>query len=235
MGAVGAIFVVAFLITSIFLVVSFGTDAIFKLLDASGNFFNASQLQIDRNSNEIVCDLIVTTKVKIDQGGLKLPAIDDPKFIVDKDDSHTYIWDNCVAPNNFTGLNVLDDGFGSAPRVTTNSLADAQPNSFFNGLSGSTIVQQIRLIDAIDPTQTVDWVTRPNLSYSTPLSGGFLETPIDISATFVVSNIPLREYNLQIHLNGLDSGINDSAIGVPFTGKVCNAFQTFKDNRCLPF
>ena len=47
MGAVGAIFVVAFLITSIFLIVSFGTDAIIKLLDASGNFFNASKLTED--------------------------------------------------------------------------------------------------------------------------------------------------------------------------------------------
>jgi len=235
MGAVLAIFVVAFLITSVFLLVSFGTDVIFKLLDASGKFFNASKLQIDTNSNEVVCDLIITTKVLIDQGGLKLPLIDDPKFVIDKDDSHTYIWDNCFAPNNFTALNVFDNGFGTAPRINVNSLAESTPNSFFNGLSGSVIVQQIRLVDARDSTQTVDWITRPNLSYSTPLAGGFLETPIDVSATFVVANIPLREYNLQIHLSGLDSGINDSAIGVPFTGKICNAFQTFNDNRCLPF
>ena len=234
MGAVGAVFVIAFLITSIFLVVSFGTDAIFKLLDASGNFFNASQLQIDRNSNEVVCDLVVTTKVQIDQGGLKLPLIDDPKFVVDNDDSHTYIWDNCIAPNNFTGLNVLDDGFGTAPRISSSSLGESIPNSFLS-VGDTVLVQQIRLLDARDSTQTVDWVTRPNLSYSTTITNGFHETPLDFSATFVVSNIPLREYNIQIHLNGLDSGINDSAVGIPFTGKVCNAFQTFKDNRCLPF
>lgn len=230
MGAGTAIAVILLVIIMVGVLV-LGTDLFTSLFSKGGEFFTATKLKVNPASNEIICDLKIETNVDIVQDII----ISNPKFNVPSSNSHKYTWYSCFLPSNYVTYNLLDAGFGSAPKPIREAVGDLQTNILFLP-TGGDITQGIRLIDSRDPTQVVDWNLQPNLQYKIDLPSGInIATPYSVDATFVVSNIPVREYNLEIHLSGLPEGVNNQPVGQPFTGgKVCDNVNKLVNNQCNP-
>lgn len=196
--------------------------------------YNASLFAIQPQQGELICDLVINTNVELFQGtnfvtdfiGSQLVATE---FKVPQSNPYSYSYERCTFVNQFVIANLLDNGIGQAPRPFTS----LTPNSAFFNPTGSDFIQQIRLTDARDLTQRIDWVLYPNLSYTTHFPPSVqVETPVSLNAQFIVPNIPVRTYNFELHLTGADLGINGMPIGVPFTGQICNQFQTFSAGKC---
>ncbi len=200
--------------------------------------YNANLFAIQPRQGEVICDLLVQTHVSLTQDDFNLLGIPiagvttlatPTEFIIPISNPYTYSYEHCVFFNQFVIANLLDNGIGKAPRPEVSSITT---NAFLNPF-GHDFTQQIRLTDANDPTQRIDWVLSPNLSYTTHIPASLQqETPLSLDALFVVPNIPVRTYNLEIHLSGADLGINNMQNGVPFTGQICNQFQTFSAGKC---
>lgn len=195
------------------------------------SLYNASLFLIEPQQGEAICDLIISTNVQLVQNPLLLqPSQFTPtEFAIPINNPYNYSYERCTIQGGFVIANLLDNGIGQAPRPTVS----LQTNDAFLNPLGSDFVQQIRLIDARDPTQRIDWTLYPNLSYTTTIPPSVQqETPVSLNAQFVVPNIPVRTYNLELHLSGADLGINGMPNGVPFTGQICNQFQTFVAGSC---
>jgi len=232
MGLVGNLVGIGFFGLVVLIALFYIPDLFGGLFDATGELYQATQLQIEPDRDNIICDLRVRTNVDIVQGFGLFGIGDKPHFEIDRFDSHEYTYYNCFLPAQFVLANLLDAGVGQAPRGL-DALAQATPNTFV--VIGDTFVEQcISLVDFTDPTQRVDSVLQPNMCFTTTLPSGFVDTPYTIDATFVVSNIPVRQYFLDISLNGLNAGINDLPLGQPFRTLVCDNFSNFVNGQCVP-
>lgn len=193
--------------------------------------YNASLFAIEPRQGEAICDLIISTNVQLVQNpALLQPSQFTPtEFDVPVNNPYNYSYEHCTFAGQFVIANLLDNGIGQAPRP----VVSLQTNDAFLNPTGHDFVQQIRLTDASDPTQRIDWVLSPNLSYTTHIPASVQqETPLSLNAQFVVPNIPVRTYNFELYLSGADLGINGMPNGVPFTGQICNQFQTFSAGKC---
>lgn len=232
MGLTGTLFVIVLLVIVGSVVTVYVPSAFDSVNAWLVSIYNASLFLIEPQQGEAICDLIINTHVSIVQeGGINLISQTvSTEFKVPPNNPYSYSYEHCTFQNQFVIANLLDNGIGKAPRP----VISLQPNSaFFNPL-GHDFVQQIRLTDARDNTQQIDWVLAPNLTYTTHIPASVQqETPLSLDATFVVPNIPVRTYNLELFLSGADLGVNGLPNGVPFTGQICNQFQTFSAGKCI--
>ena len=237
-GVLKIILVVALLVIAGSIVTFYIPSVFDGLNNWLASVYNASFFLIQPQQGEAICDLLIQTHVSITQDdfdilGFKIPdtkTLATPlEYTIPVNNPYTYEYVNCVFVNQFVIANLLDNGIGQAPRPVVSSIPT---NAFLNPF-GHDFTQQIRLTDANDPTQRVDWILSPNLSYTTTIPISFQqETPLSLNAQFIVPNIPVRTYNLEIYLTGADLGINNMPIGEPFKGQICNQFQTFSAGKC---
>lgn len=232
LGGILKIIVVVALLIIAGSIVAFYIPTVFDSLNQwLVSVYNASFFLIEPQQGETICDLIINTNVNVVQKSGVNPFTQtvSTEFEVPPANPYTYSYERCTFANQFVIANLLDNGIGKAPRP----FSDLQTNSAFLNPLGTDFVQQIRLTDARDVTQRIDWILSPNLSYTTTFPPSIQEqTPINLNAQFIVPNIPVRTYNLELHLSGADLGINGMSVGVPFTGQICNQFQTFSAGTC---
>lgn len=187
--------------------VSYFGDVFGMLIDTTTGYYTATQLQPRPNANELICDLRITTIASLETSSIlgKELGIDDnsnpfpAKIFVTIDESNpvSYEWFECYkTPNTFALVDLDETSFDLF--------------SFFS-FGGEKIHTEIVLIDSNDSTQRVDANTQQQLRQSITLSteAGFIETPLNVGQTFVVKNIPARDYILEVYygrqINDLDS------------------------------
>lgn len=200
-----------------------------------GEVYNASFFLIEPRQGEAICDLIIRTNVNVIQEEIPLTPSEvvPTEFYVNPANPYSFTYERCTFHSEFVIFNLIDNGVGQAPRPQGEFIENFQTNKFVN-LLGSTFVQELRLTDASDPTQRVDWILNPNLSYTTSIPPSLTqETPLSLDATFVVPNLPVRTYNLELFLTGAEQGVNGQPVGQPFRGQICNQFQTFSAGQCV--
>ncbi len=182
------------------------------LIDEGANLYTATQLQPKANSNEIICDLRITTDVDLTQDiNTGILIVDSkPEFTVNSIDTE---WFDCYRQNNFP-TNAL---------VNLNHLNDFTQLSFLTAVEGS-VTSKIRLIDSTDSNQQVDWNLQKQLKKTENFPPATYSTPLPVDQTFVVTNIPARDYNLELHIDGFFFGSTfdevNGKIGQPYTDKV---------------
>ncbi len=193
----GAIVGVGFLILMILLAIAIVPSVFAGLIDNVTGFFTATELLPTVGGNETICDLRIKTIAFLDQRGILgetiFVSISNAKPI-------EFQYFDCFSQATFPTSALID--FGAK---------NPDPLAFIT-LGGEKIHGEIVLRDKNDPTQKVDAFTQPQMRRSITISegAGIIATPLDISIEFVVTNIPLREYTLEIYygrqINNLDAG-----------------------------
>lgn len=219
MSATTTIFILAFFIIAV--VIGFSTFAplLGGLLDADG-FFVDTQLKPKPQTNEIICDLRVKVNADLDQ---TLPFSE--LFIrIDTSDSHDWTWFECFAQDGFPPLALLDFG------ENFNELS-------FLALGELTETGCITIVDARDPTQKVTPNTQPNLCREVGVAeefGEIIPLPFDVSVEFVIQNIPLREYNLEITYDKREIFADKTfTANEPYITKICDQFSILEGSQCF--
>jgi len=224
MGIITNLFVVGFFIIA--LVIGFSTLSGFftDLIDDASGFFTATELKPKPEVNEIICDLRVKVFASLD---MTLPL--STLFArIDPNNSHEWTYFECFSEGNFPLTAQLD--FGKPSEI--------QGLDFLT-FGGETVTVQIVLRDAKDPTQKVDAFTQPQLRREVPISEdfGIIATPFNIDSEFVVKNIPLREYDLQIFIGReifVGEPIRETLdSGEAFETKICDQFSTLQFLTCV--
>lgn len=230
-GLAGKLVAVGFFAIAMLITLAYIPDIFGNLVD--GDFFTATTLKVKPEANETICDLRVKTNADLTQDvNIGLLGIDSkPKVTIVLGESHSYTWFNCVAQQQYTANDLINAGGGT-------SLLDPEDltqNVFFTS-GGLTLNGKIAIIDANDPTQRVDSILQNQLSRSITFdSFQTVETPFNVDIEYVIADIPIREYDLEIFYDGsFITGINEMGAGQPFDTKVCNNFQKFENNRCVP-
>ncbi len=224
MGIITNLFVVGFFIIA--LVIGFSTLSGFftDLIDDASGFFTATELKPKPEVNEIICDLRVKVFADLD---MTLPF--STLFArIDPNNSHEWTYFECFSQGNFPAIAQLD--FGKPSEI--------QGLDFLT-LGGETVSVMIVLRDANDPTQKVDAFTQPQLRREVPLGEdfGIIATPFSIDSEFVVKNIPLREYDLEIFIGReifVGEPIRETiTAGDPFVTKICDQFSRLELQSCF--
>jgi len=190
------------------------------LIDSATGFFTATQLKPRVTEDEIICDLRIKVFADLDTKGF----LQEQTFIkIDPQNSHRYNYFECATKSQFSPASLLDFGIRSSNAFQTLDIVT---------WGGETIHMEIVLRDSSDPTQKVDAFTQPQLFQEIKLSEefGILKTPLALDTEFVVKNIPLREYNLEIFAG---REINDLGAGKPFKAKICDQFSVLSNGVCV--
>lgn len=224
MGIITNLLVLGFFIIA--LVIGFSTLSGFftDLIDDASGFFTATELKPKPQADEIICDLRVKVFADLD---MTLPLT--TLFArIDPNNSHEWTYFECFAQGNFPAIAQLDLGKAS----------EIQGLDFLT-LGGETVGVQIVLRDANDPTQKVDAFTQPQLRREVPLGEdfGIVATPFNIDSEFVVKNIPLREYNLEIFI-GREIFVGEPirqtlSAGEAYSTKICDQFSVLQFQTCV--
>jgi len=222
LGATTTIAIVAFFIIAI--VIGFSTFAplLGGLIDADG-FFVDTQLQPKPEANEIICDLRVKVFANLDQ----TIALTEFFIRIDDQDSHNWTWFDCQAQNGFPALSLLDLGLD----IPQNTLV----------LADTVETGCITIVDASDASQKVTPNTQPNLCRDVAVAEAltFISLPFNVDTEFVIQNIPLREYNLEIVYKNREIAFGKvgSAISLdteePFITKICDQFSVLEGRTCI--
>jgi len=225
MGIITNLVVLGFFIIA--LVIGFSTFAplLGGLIDEASGFYVDTQLKPEPESDEAICDLRVKVFADLDQ---TLPL---SEFFVriNPVDSHNWTWDDCHASSNFPLGSLLDLG------------KRLQPLAVASGAVTETAC--LTIVDAKDPTQKVTPVTNSNLCRDILVTTGAtlsLALPFNVDAEFVINNIPLREYNLEIVYVGRDIAITESgertislSANEPYITKICDQFSVRDRQQCV--
>jgi hypothetical protein len=222
MGIVTNLFIFGFFIIA--LVIGFSTfSPLFTgLIDEASGFFVDTQLKPEPESNEAICDLRVKVFADLDQ----TLAFSEFFVRISPIDSHNYSWDDCHASGNFPLGSLLDLGTRFEPlAIATGEVIETAC---------------ITIVDAKDPSQKVTPVTNPKLCRDITVTRGAtlsLALPFNVDAEFVINNIPLREYDLEIVYQGRDIAITESGertislnANEPYITKICDQFS-FRDRQ----
>jgi len=220
MGITTNLFVLGFFIIAF--VIGFSTFAplLGGLIDEASGFYVDTQLKPEPESDEAICDLRIKVFADLDQTF----ALTEFFIRINPVDSHNWTWDDCHASSDFPLGSLLD----LSTRFQTQAVA-----------SGAvTETACITIVDARDPTQKVTPVTNSNLCRDIVVTRGAtfsLALPFNVDAEFIINNIPLREYNLEIVYLGRDIVITESgqrsislSANEPFITKICDQFS-FRD------
>ena len=203
----GAIVGVGFLLVVILIAYAVFQPVFAGLIDSATGFFTATQLKPKIGVDDIICDLRVKTFAKLDQ---TLPFSE--LFIrIDPNNTHDFNWFNCFQFSNFPNAQLIDLQF-----------KNPQPLDFFT-FGGETISGQIVLRDANDPTQKVDAFTQPQLKRSVLISedAGIIPTPFNMDIEYVVTNIPKRDFTLEIYYGREIFTDRTLDVGKPIIAKIC--------------
>jgi len=197
---------------AIFIVILLIAYAVFEplitgIIDKANGLITATELKPRALGGETICDLRVKVFAEITQDF----GIGSPEITMDKNNAFEATWFDCFGQSNPSPASLIDlDLRFSNLRF---SLLD------FVTLGGEKIHAEIVIRDANDPTQKVDAFTQPQLRRVVFSSDGIsiIKTPLNVNVEFVITNIPQREYDLEIYYG---RPINDMGAGEPFIGKI---------------
>ena len=220
MGAGTTLAVVMVILIMIAILYSTFQPVFAGLIDKGTGFFSATQLKPRVTEDEVICDLRVKVFADLEVRGLLL---NDVYVKIDPEHSHQYNYFECATVSQYAPLNLLD--------------LDKRYTDFLHQLDivvlgGETVHLQIVLRDTKDPTQKVDAYTQPQLLREIKISegAGLVPTPFGLDTEFVVKNIPLRNYDLEIYAG---KKINNLEFGQPFVTKICDQFSRLESGTCI--
>lgn len=219
MGVITNLFVLGFFIIA--LVIGFSTFAplLGGLIDQASGFYVDTQLKPKPQSDEAICDLRIKVFADLDQ----TLALSEFFIRIVPEDSHDWSWDDCHASSNFP----------------LGSLLDLSTRFQIQAVAVGEVIETacITIVDARDPSQKVTPTTNSNLCRDIIVTTGAtlsLALPFNVDAEFVINNIPLREYNLEIVYVGRDIVFREGgqttslSANEPFVTKICDQFS-FRD------
>jgi len=227
MGIISNIAVIGFFLIALVIAFSIFETVFAGLIDGATGFFTATQLQPRVGTDEVICDLRIKTLADLDQT-LPFSTIFTR---IDPNNSHEWNYFECEFASQFPIASLLD----IEDRFTELQLQALDIVTF----GGETISVEIVLLDANDPTQKVDAFTQPQMRQQILLSTEFaiLPTPFNVDQVFVVKNIPVREYQLQIFYGReifVDRPIRETLdAGEPFITKICDEFSVLQGTQCI--
>ncbi len=215
MGTAGTI--IGLLILVIIVVIAWGyiQNFIVEILltgDRLGTaIFTSEELEATPTSDEMVCDLRVTVFATIDERVLFDVFVKIPDST---GEVKRYFWTDCSpakATSLFSLLDIsenLNEALGNLGQLAVFSPEDK-------------IGVNIRLTDP-KTGDIIDKFNRPNLEKAiTGLESR--STPFDVQQSFFISNVPHRDYDLEIFWF---RAINELPIGTPFVDEVCQFTKT---------
>jgi len=213
---VSAIIALVFLVVIIIAVayfVSLGNS----LIDLTQEFQEVFFTQIELrevipipSATEDVCDIRVSVNAELTATGGILPI--QALFVKVDGNSVRYTWFDCHPSTLFPAFSLIDLG-------KTSSVGD--PLAFI--LFEDPIVVEVELKNFPgDPPVIVNKFLRPNLSKTFQIPTGDVPLPFPISAEFIITNIPDRNYKLFLSFPTRE--INNLSTGEPFIFNVCKQF-----------
>lgn len=221
MGIITNLFVIGFFIIAFVIGFSTFSGAFASLIDEATGFFTDTNLKPKPEGNEIICDLRVKVFADLDQ----TIAFSEFFIRIDPEDSHNYTYFECFSQSELSLLALLDFDL-SFDQLTQQAFL----------VSDLTETACISIVDSTDPTQKVTPNTQPNLCRDIFIGKQFEIVPIpnNVDAEFVIKNIPLREYNLEIvYQNREIFGDVTLSANEPFIGKICDQFNHLERGICV--
>lgn len=214
---------IAFLILAVVIAIALIPDLFDGLLDNAGEFYTATKLKPKVGVDEVICDLRVNVNANMVQDiNIGLPLIDSkPKIAINQANSHTYDWFNCKFASQYTPFDLLNQG-------------DVPQQNVILFPFDTRLNTKIAIIDAVDSTQRVDSILQPHLERFIPFNGGsIVATPFDVSMEYVISDIPVRNYKLEIFYEAdFITGINNQNLGSPYIAQICDENSVLRNGQC---
>lgn len=166
----------------------FAPSAFAGLVDSASGFYTATQLQPRVGSNEIICDLRVDIDATMTDSNIFFLIDSKPEIQINSIDAEYF---ECYATSEVNALNLMN--VNHLHGLTLLDVAIFTPQ---------VITTEIKLIDSTDASQQVTKELQNQLQQVTTFnSGDIIDTPFDMSKTFVVTNIPARNYDLYVEYN----------------------------------
>ncbi len=194
----GALIGIAIFLIVIIFAVTFFADFFVDLTQIGQGFLDQYQIMIRPMAGELVCDIRIDTFANLEERFLQVPVI------VFEQNVRAWNWFSCS-----------DSSF--VPLASLIELPNIQEG--VQGLviitSGQVIEVQVVLVDPITKTQ----VKSDTKTVQVP--AGIISTPISLDKTFILNNIPSRDYELQIFYRNPEFKIEGLATNEPFIDKVC--------------
>lgn len=158
---------------------------------------------------ELVCDLKITIYADLDQF---VPFT--PFEVTVQDRVKEYHWTECHSAEEFPIFALLD---------IAQTVNDAITFGFFQTLilEDFTIPAEIKLVDPRSGV-VIDSKHQRNLERDILIRQG-VSTPIDITETYAIKNVPHRDYKLEVHFP--ENKINGMNVGSPLKDEVCTFDQ----------
>jgi len=184
----------------------FAPELVEGLIDDLTGTYSATQLLPRVGSDEIICDLRVQIDADLIQD-FNVPIIGSQPYVKINDVDTQYY--NCVASSNVSTLDLLD----------FNHLSGVSNELSVLFVTPQNLETSIKLIDATDSSQQVTSATQPQLKIVESFDvGQSINTPYDVSRTFVITDIPARTFNLEIFYenSALITGIENLEHGKPY-------------------
>lgn len=202
MGATGIIIGLA--VIGITLLLGWGLIAPIAqgLLNNVTNTYTSTQLLPRVGEDEIICDLKLSIPAELTSNPLKFNS---PHYIVIDVTKVGANFFDCHNFSNFPTLSLLDYG------IKTQQLGQLTVVSF-----GESIDVELTLRDTNDSTQKVDKFTQPALATKVKIPATFSLNSVDASVEFVVTNIPLRNYNAEVIYKGFPINDDEAPFGAPY-------------------
>jgi len=195
---------IVFIVAGLVLLVGWATFSpiIFGLFDDVTGFYTATQLQPRITGGETICDLRIKVFADLTQDF----GIGSPEITIDRNNAFDFDFFECFSSSEVNSLELID--FDKRINFVQQS---------FISFGGEVIHAEIVLRDANDPTQKVDAFTQSQLRRAIEIPAGLIPTPFNMDVEFVVTNIPLRDYNLEIFYG---RPINNMDVGEPFLATI---------------
>ena len=164
-------------------------------------------------AGENLCDLKVTVYGKL------VDAL-RPSIKIDTSNAKSYEWFNCSPVTKLSLLSLWDIGLDDPVVQKPGWNAMHLPLQDFLFVTEETIHAQIVLKSG---PYKVDAVTQPTLKKELKIPAGILPDNYDLRVTYVVTNIPDRDYDLEIYYG---RNINNLGAGVPLLDKICKSTKS---------
>jgi hypothetical protein len=223
MGIITNLFILGFFIIALVIGFSTFSGLLSGLIDEASGFFVDTELKPKPQGNEIICDLRVKVNADLDE----TLAFTELFIRIIPESSHNWTWFECFAQGDIP-LGALID-FGE----------NIQPLAFLIG--DLTETGCITIVDATDPTQKVTPNTQPNLCQTVEVGEQFetIPIPFDVSTEFVIKNIPLREYILEITYDNREIAVGEKGQATsltanePYKTRICDQFSVLQGSNCV--
>lgn len=192
-----AVFLIVILVAGTYFLGTINTT-----VESGKDFFTAQRIKPTPNANEYVCDLVVVI-----YGELRETLPLTPVYIkVGEGTSH---------PEAFTAKWISCNKAEAVPRFSLlpTLSGDAHPLAFF--FDEEVIHTEVVLKDFSG--YKIDANIQPALRRAVPLPNGLVPLPYLLQETFVVADIPCRDYSLEIYWG---REINKLGAGEPFVSQI---------------